>query len=319
MLGRVKAVRKFGGKAGKALARSRASTGFRCEPRLFSCGGGTMQTRCRSGWLADRLKRPTVFRCRCVACGGLSRTDPGWFAGLAAPCTDHIGLNHEDGGAPNHQQRFDVVGADEHQATARINCRCIDHRQTRLASAGCCAETTCAETAHQPGRQPDQCQHNQKGNEKSGSQRHLRAEQRLEHQCAPFLVQRLMTEESPEWLMRPAQFAGLNTNRALTNKVAICGHRPVLALFTGYCPTVTSSAGTFLPAINHNPGKVCLVGNWERRPRLAMAIADIPILSMLCARLDWSQARQRVLAENVANSDTPRFRARDLAPLAFDE
>jgi flagellar basal-body rod protein FlgB len=50
-----------------------------------------------------------------------------------------------------------------------------------------------------------------------------------------------------------------------------------------------------------------------------MAIADIPILSILRARLDWSQARQRVLAENVANSDTPRFHARDLAPLTFDE
>jgi flagellar basal-body rod protein FlgB len=50
-----------------------------------------------------------------------------------------------------------------------------------------------------------------------------------------------------------------------------------------------------------------------------MAITDIPILSMLRTRLDWAQARQRVLAENVANSDTPKFRARDLAPLQFDE
>jgi flagellar basal-body rod protein FlgB len=50
-----------------------------------------------------------------------------------------------------------------------------------------------------------------------------------------------------------------------------------------------------------------------------MAITDIPILSMLRTRLDWSQARQRVLAENVANSDTPKFRARDLAPLKFEE
>ena len=49
-----------------------------------------------------------------------------------------------------------------------------------------------------------------------------------------------------------------------------------------------------------------------------MAITDIPILSMLRTRLDWAQARQRVLAENVANSDTPKFRARDLAPLQFD-
>ena len=91
-------------------------------------------------------------------------------------------------------------------------------------------------------------------------------------------------------------------------------------LFTGFCPKVTCSAATFLPAINHNAGKVCLVGT-EETPSwgLAMAIADIPILSMLRARLDWSQGRQRVLAENVANSDTPRFHARDLAPLTFDE
>jgi flagellar basal-body rod protein FlgB len=50
-----------------------------------------------------------------------------------------------------------------------------------------------------------------------------------------------------------------------------------------------------------------------------MAITDIPILSMLRTRLDWSQARQRLLAENVANGDTPNFRARDLAPLKFDD
>jgi flagellar basal-body rod protein FlgB len=50
-----------------------------------------------------------------------------------------------------------------------------------------------------------------------------------------------------------------------------------------------------------------------------MAIGDIPILSMLRTRLDWSQERQRVLAENVANADTPNYRARDLAPVKFQE
>jgi flagellar basal-body rod protein FlgB len=50
-----------------------------------------------------------------------------------------------------------------------------------------------------------------------------------------------------------------------------------------------------------------------------MAIGDIPILSMLRTRLDWSQERQRVLAENVANADTPNYRARDLSPLRFQE
>jgi flagellar basal-body rod protein FlgB len=49
-----------------------------------------------------------------------------------------------------------------------------------------------------------------------------------------------------------------------------------------------------------------------------MAITDIPILSMLRTRLEWSQARQRVLAENVANADTPQYQAQDLAPLKFE-
>ena len=39
---------------------------------------------------------------------------------------------------------------------------------------------------------------------------------------------------------------------------------------------------------------------------------------MLRTRLEWAQARQRVLAENVANADTPNFRPTDLAPLKFD-
>jgi flagellar basal-body rod protein FlgB len=49
-----------------------------------------------------------------------------------------------------------------------------------------------------------------------------------------------------------------------------------------------------------------------------MAITDVPILSMLRTRLQWAQERQRVLAENVANADTPSYRARDLAPLKFE-
>ena len=49
-----------------------------------------------------------------------------------------------------------------------------------------------------------------------------------------------------------------------------------------------------------------------------MAISDIPILSMLRTRLEWAQERQRVLAENVANADTPNYRARDLAAPKFE-
>ena len=48
-----------------------------------------------------------------------------------------------------------------------------------------------------------------------------------------------------------------------------------------------------------------------------MPISDIPIFSMLRTRMQWHQERQRVLAENVANADTPQFRPRDLTPLEF--
>jgi len=49
-----------------------------------------------------------------------------------------------------------------------------------------------------------------------------------------------------------------------------------------------------------------------------MGITDIPIFSMLRTRLEWAQSRQQVLAQNVANSDTPNFRPHDLAAPKFD-
>jgi flagellar basal-body rod protein FlgB len=49
-----------------------------------------------------------------------------------------------------------------------------------------------------------------------------------------------------------------------------------------------------------------------------MAIADIGIFSMLRTRMQWHQERQKVLADNVANSDTPNFHPRDLVELKFD-
>jgi flagellar basal-body rod protein FlgB len=45
-----------------------------------------------------------------------------------------------------------------------------------------------------------------------------------------------------------------------------------------------------------------------------MPISQIPIFSMLRTRMQWHQERQRLLAENVANVDTPKFKPRDLAP-----
>ncbi len=49
-----------------------------------------------------------------------------------------------------------------------------------------------------------------------------------------------------------------------------------------------------------------------------MPITDIPLFSMLRTKLHWNQERQRLLAENVANSDTPRFRPSDLVAPKFD-
>ncbi len=39
-----------------------------------------------------------------------------------------------------------------------------------------------------------------------------------------------------------------------------------------------------------------------------MPITDVPIFSMLQTKMQWHQERQRLLAENVSNADTPRFR-----------
>ena len=49
-----------------------------------------------------------------------------------------------------------------------------------------------------------------------------------------------------------------------------------------------------------------------------MSITDLPIFGMLRTKMSWHQERQRVLAENVANADTPRFQPRDLAPPYFN-
>jgi flagellar basal-body rod protein FlgB len=45
---------------------------------------------------------------------------------------------------------------------------------------------------------------------------------------------------------------------------------------------------------------------------------DLPILTALRTRMQWHQERQRVLAENVANSDTPNFKPRDLVEPKFN-
>lgn len=43
-----------------------------------------------------------------------------------------------------------------------------------------------------------------------------------------------------------------------------------------------------------------------------MAAGDLPLIGMLKTRMQWHQARQKLLAENVSNADTPRFKPHDL-------
>ena len=50
-----------------------------------------------------------------------------------------------------------------------------------------------------------------------------------------------------------------------------------------------------------------------------MAVTDLPLVAMLKTRLHWHQTRQKLLAENVANADTPGYIERDLEAYQFDE
>jgi flagellar basal-body rod protein FlgB len=49
-----------------------------------------------------------------------------------------------------------------------------------------------------------------------------------------------------------------------------------------------------------------------------MAINDLPILSALRTKMQWHQERQRVLAENISNANTPNFKPSDLVVPQFD-
>jgi flagellar basal-body rod protein FlgB len=43
-----------------------------------------------------------------------------------------------------------------------------------------------------------------------------------------------------------------------------------------------------------------------------VGFTDLPLLSQIKGRLNWLDERQRVIAQNVANSDTPGYVSRDL-------
>ncbi len=50
-----------------------------------------------------------------------------------------------------------------------------------------------------------------------------------------------------------------------------------------------------------------------------MGIDNLPIFAALKGKMQWNEARQKLLAENVANAETPGYRGRDLKEFNFRE
>lgn len=49
-----------------------------------------------------------------------------------------------------------------------------------------------------------------------------------------------------------------------------------------------------------------------------MNLSKITIFQLAKERLAWLSQRQEVLAQNIANADTPKYRARDIEPFKFE-
>ncbi len=49
-----------------------------------------------------------------------------------------------------------------------------------------------------------------------------------------------------------------------------------------------------------------------------MGIGNLAIFQAIKAKMEWNQSRQKLLAENVANADTPGYRGRDLVKFDFE-
>ena len=50
-----------------------------------------------------------------------------------------------------------------------------------------------------------------------------------------------------------------------------------------------------------------------------MAGQDLALLNAMYQKMDWIEARQKVLSENIANADTPGYSAQDLKPTEFKD
>ncbi len=50
-----------------------------------------------------------------------------------------------------------------------------------------------------------------------------------------------------------------------------------------------------------------------------MGLNQMPLFAALTEKMRWHQTRQGLLAENVANAETPGYRGKDLKAFAFDD
>jgi flagellar basal-body rod protein FlgB len=50
-----------------------------------------------------------------------------------------------------------------------------------------------------------------------------------------------------------------------------------------------------------------------------MEFNNVPIMQMMTKKMSWLSRRTEVIAQNVSNADTPRYKARDLKPVNFRE
>src|SRR3546814_774303 len=53
------------------------------------------------------------------------------------------------------------------------------------------------------------------------------------------------------------------------------------------------------------------------RPGVNVDLNSIPVFRMMQDKMSWLTQRQRVLAQNIANADTPGYGAEDLKPIDF--
>ena len=50
-----------------------------------------------------------------------------------------------------------------------------------------------------------------------------------------------------------------------------------------------------------------------------MDLFNIPLFQRLTERMGWLGAREKVIAENIANADTPGYQPKDVVPLDFEQ